>query len=413
MTMKITNRTGDVVTVRSFKHDDPSLWAALGTEWYGSDLPGSIETDGWPKLKIAIYEGQVSGAALGAMPCARNFDISGDFDDNSHLVLLRGQPNNVFDRDGFGSKYNSSCHLGHYGALDVNNLKQAAEAESTSITQSTTGKGLNKALAEVRAVTDAVQKSLAELAKIADSAATMPIATPIFGLLSILLIALAPDKEPPPPPTIDEITDAVKTIVTDALDQDKARDVAISFVGAAQFCGLWAAVARANVPATGDPQELGDEEQKRFELDLRDWVHGNGDFQRQLRLARGTPAVTKYILPSFVSGLLADLQMQRMDLMIRVHHGHTEIPTDLTKLKDLATGASAALDKAASAFVDFSGDSIATKYHLYNRQTATVPELKPARDAFTLRYTGAPDLGFVDAAKVSLNELHQSSRQRS
>jgi hypothetical protein len=403
MQMRMTNRTGDLITVRSFRHDDPVMWMAEATEWYQPGQVGTIETGSYSKVKFTIYEGKVSPGDLGLGPHQRRFDISGDFENNRDLVLARGQSNSVYDRD--CSKFGGEVHLNHYGAIDCTALKQSADQQSAIVFR-----GLSKALLEVRAGIDTVQKSLAALEKLAELGPEVgAIAAPIFGVVSIILIALAPEKEPPPPPTIDEISDAMNNVVIEALYAQDARHVAQACVSAAQFCGHWAAAARARVPTkdgqASPPLELDEAEKQRFLLDLRQWLHGDSNLQQQLGLGKATPAVTKYILPSFVSGLLADLQMHRMDLMVQAHEGHTETIRNLTDLRDLATSAIMALNSAEGAFFAFRGDSIKKKHHLYNNDVAEqVPELQPARGAFTLQYTGTTDLAFLYSAIKQLGE---------
>jgi hypothetical protein len=398
----MTNRTGDLLTVRSFRHDDAALWAAEATEWFHPGQVGTIETGSYSKLKFTIYEGRVYPGDLFFGPHQRRFDLVGDFDNNRDLVLARGQSNSVYDRD-CNSKYGGEVHLNHYGAIDCAAVKQSADQQSAIVFR-----GLSKALLEIRAGIDTVAKSLGELAKIAEVTPAVGVfAGPIFGMVSIILIALAPEKEPPPPPTIDEISDAMNNVVIEALYAQDARHVAQACVSAAQFCGHWAATARAKVPMkdgqASAPLELDDAEKDRFSKDLTGWLHGNGNLQQQLGMGKATPGATKYILPSFVSGLLADLQMHRMDLMLQVHDGHTETIRNLEDLLDLAKSAINALNVAEGAFVAFRGDSIKKKYHLYNNDVAEqVPELQPARDAFTLQYTGATDLVFLHSAVKEL-----------
>lgn len=399
MRMNITNRTGDLITVRSFRHDDPVLWGAEATEWYQPGQIGTIETGSFSKLKFTIYDGKVSPGDLGLGPHQRHFDLTGDFENNHDLVVVRGQSNSVFDRD-WGNRMGGDAHMNNYGAIDCTLLKQQSDAQQSTVVL----RGLSKALLEVRAGIDTVAKSLAELQKVAELEPEVGIfAGPIFGVVSIILIALAPETGPPPPPTIDEISDAMNNVVVEALYAQDARRVAAACVSAAQFCGTWAAAARANVPTKDGqasvPLELDDTEKQRFSSDLRQWLHGDSNFQQQLGLGKATPAVTKYILPSFISGLLADLQMHRMDLMLRVHDGHTETPRDLTDLRDLAQSAMMALNSAEGAFVAFRGDFIKKKYNLYNNDVAQqVPELQSARDAFTLPYVGTTDFTFLYSA---------------
>jgi hypothetical protein len=404
MQMRITNRTGDVVTVRSFRSDDPVLWAAEATQWFHADQPGTIETGSYSKVKFAIYSGQVSAGDLGLGPQRHKFDLTGDFDNDRDLVLVRGQSNNVYDRD-CGSKYGGEVHLGNYGAIDCLALKQSAAEQSAVVFR-----GLSKALLEIKAGIETIAKSLGELEKIAKLVTPVGLFSgPLFGMVQIILIALAPEKESPPPPTIDEITDAINNVVIEALYAQDARHVAQACVNAAQFCGHWAATARARVPTKDGqalpPLELDEAEKDRFLSDLHQWLHGDSNFQHRLGLGKATPAVAKYILPTFISGLLADLQMHRMDLMVQAHDGHAETIRNLTDLRDLAASAVTALGNAEAAFLAFRGDSIKKKYTLYNNDTANlVPELQPARDAFTLQYTGATDLGFLYSAVVQLGE---------
>lgn len=356
------------------------------------------------KLKVGIFGGKHSeGDFFFGLAAAGAFDLAGDFEDGHTLVFLRGQSNNVFDRDTSSWSPWSGSHAKNYGALDVAKLNQDAQSERRP-----TPDGLAKQLTHAREVVDIVEKSVAEFTELGEGTPVGAFSGAIFGLVNVILLAVAPENEPPLPPTITEITEAMKDVVIEALQEQKAKDVAAACVQAAQFCGHWASAARDRVPKTNGhesaPPEFDTSDIETFRSGLRGWLHGNGNFQQLLGRAKAESEVAKYILPTFVSGLFADLQMRRMDLMVHVSEGHTETQTDLRELRDLATSALTALDNAKHAFHEFCLGTVKTKYNLAMNATAEAPELQAVRETFTLKYTGATDLPVVDNAKKKLDD---------
>ena len=147
-------------------------------------------------------------------------------------------------------------------------------------------------------------------------AATGPVgalpATALLGVGSLILQALNQNvPQPPPPPDLGAITEAVKTVLKEELDAAEAVKAASLFLTITGWLEKEARLAHGAVWGHGATlRDLSDHDEDDFRNDLEEYCRDGGSFQVTLDQMVRTPSQAKYILPVFLTGVATSLQIR-------------------------------------------------------------------------------------------------------
>ena len=146
---------------------------------------------------------------------------------------------------------------------------------------------------------------------------------------------------------------------------------------AGHWCVRWTRMANALTGAgSGDFTQS---EKDQFRHDLHDWLFEQSSFQFYLNKLRGNSEISKYVIPSFITGLSTDLQMRRIQLMDRILQGHTLVDADITELTDGVTSAGKALGAAKAAFTEFCQNTVASYLNVGKEAATAIDEASVLR----------------------------------
>jgi len=224
----------------------------------------------------------------------------------------------------------------------------------------------------------------------------------LLGIGSLFLQQLGKNvPSPPPPPDVDAIADAVKTVLTEELDARDAAEASSTFLTIAGWLEDQAMVAHAAVRGHGAKPPLGDfsdHDEDDFRNDLEEYRRDGGDFQKTLDQVVRNSSESKYILPSFLVGIATSLQIKRLHETVRHLDGADLTDEDVQRYKDKAQFYLDGVDSAARALNAF----VASKVQKENLQGTD--EGTALTRIITKIHTGQEDLTFVDVQKRQIQE---------
>src|SRR5262249_5902259 len=225
----------------------------------------------------------------------------------------------------------------------------------------------------------------------------------LLGVGSLLLQQLGKNvPSPPPPPDVNAIADAVKTVVQEQLDARDAAAASSTFLTIAGWLEDQATVAHAAVRGHGAKPPLGDlsdHDEDDFRADLEEYRRDGGDFQKTLDWAVRNPSDAKYILPTFLVGVATSLHIRLLHEHVRHLDGVNLTDEDVQKYKDKAQFYLNGLDSAATALKAF----VASK--VQNESLQGLDEGNTLTRMITKMYTGQEDLAFVDTQKTQIQGI--------
>jgi hypothetical protein len=386
--LNITCRTGDnLLTIRTFRSNDGSYSTSEHTDWIYKDQ--TINHDhGADTIKIAIYQGKYSAGDPifffgkgGDFPAA---DVVGDFSWDKNILLVNGTANRYPAR--------SNPHwpdLNQYGAVNWTDVLSKYQGQTAATSNSA---GAIDAAGQIgQILVSAVATGL--------DGANNPALGAAGGLVAFIgpiLLDLFDSQAPPPaPPDITQISDAVKNVVQEQLAINDAQKAASVFHAAANFCIKWWNEAKALQPG----HDFTGEDKNEIHSTFNEWLSDLQTFQTNLEYLKAHPEIARYVLPAFITGLAADLQMRRVYLMIRKVDGHAINLYNVTELKTRTLGASKALLNARQSFDDYCKAKILADL---TTNTIDFDEGRQLKKLVVKSYTGQDNLDFVAKARGNL-----------
>lgn len=237
----------------------------------------------------------------------------------------------------------------------------------------------------------------------------------LFGLGNLLLWAYAPKEDPPPePPTLGEISDAVRSIVREELDMQAAEEAVTSFLLVAHRLQEMAGYSWDQVHGEGVGPGLPDlSPHDRADFMRRiESIEGDTDNTRlnwHLEHFRRNPQIAKFALSAYIAGIGAGLQARRLHLLARLLEPQ-DAPRltagDVSRFIAYAESQRAALENAFEAFKEYR-DGLMAEHSL----TYSVPEGGEAASLINRMYTGSSGLRFAPDALDDLKNVIELLRQ--
>lgn len=212
----------------------------------------------------------------------------------------------------------------------------------------------------------------------------------VMGLGSILMLAMNSEtEEPPPPPNLEQIQDAVRSVVKEELQQSKSEDLAVAFQAPANWLINWARLTNEQLTAKGseDPLEtLSAHDEADFRRELEDFLSPQSPFQHSLNLVHQHPEYALYLLPAYMTGLMADLQIRRIHLMIRHMDGARITVADAEHFHERIIRSKDTFDKSLALFQEKRAQEVT------EHQLSGTPEGEQVAEMFNIKYAGIKDV---------------------
>ena len=217
-------------------------------------------------------------------------------------------------------------------------------------------------------------------------AATGPAGMAVLGIGSLLMMAMnSQATQPPPPPSLEQIQDAVRTVVKDELIKSKSEEFAVD----CQIAANWLIEMARNgygqmvSPGEGDVLlTLSTHDEVDFRENLEGFIKPQSRFQHALNYIQLHPKYSVSILPAYFTGLLADLQLRRMHILIRHLDGARISFEDLAVFRQQALKVKEIFSTGSIAFKTVRDKEI-SQYKLLG-----LPEGDDYKSLYNLRMTG-------------------------
>lgn len=365
MGVYITNRTNQVLTFATTKHkaSRTSMGQPITLEWIhrGQSMDRHQHED---EVYVTVAAGEHS------TPVGMVSDLllvgDGPYLNTTSLLLVEG-----------GRKIVDWKAINHKYVLDSGSLAGG-------------GGPPDPALAEGLAVTAVIFSALSTALS-----ATGPVGAVPAGLFSFMSsMMLFAEEEPPQPPELNEIEQAVERIVERVLEEQfqkhDARQAAIRFLGAQDWLlrqeRSFQSVRKGG-PKASDGQGR-EEWAQDFVKELTGWASPSSEFKQTMDVVRSSPEIAKWIIPAFLAGIAAYLEIQRLyalEKSSRVGISATTI-TDFQAEVDMCRRALVATSNAWHSYCD----GILRKESIYG-----TPEGREVTKALTLAYAGTDQIGPV------------------
>lgn len=366
--MRITNRTAGTVTIKtSTSRDTPGNWI----EWTWK-VPGAYfdRGQGHDSVYVRVAPGKISEwdhtnfdkgwdklMGSGAKPNAYS---------NKHSLLIVDGGRRIVDWSVVRDKY-----LGPGSLTDV-----ASSGDPVAPV--------------ILKVATAVFSALST-----GFSATGPTGAVPAGLFSLFASMMSfTQEEPPQPPNIGEIKQAVgrevKRVIEKEFQKQKAEDAAVTFLGAQEWLlqrqrSFWSVEKAKRGPQTREgrnPEQVAVD----FKDELKDWGAPGKDLTHQVRLLRSDPETAKWIIPAFIAGIGAYHQIARLYILEQVSREGISADTIENFQTDLEHSRNALI--ATSRAWNQYCDSL-----LQDEGIGGTPEGVQVKNALTLAFTGTTKIG--------------------
>ena len=375
--MKSTNRTGGILTIGWYRGTDIVRGNYI-KDWTYSHPDQTCDHDcGENTGYLALFRGEFDpfwhNPSLGWN--AKELEIGPLPNDHTMVIVVRNDNLSYADWTSVNAKWSG----------------QAATL-ATASTQ------INEGLAIAQNLINALSTGLAATGPVG----ALP-AGALLGVGSLFLQQLARNvPSPPPPPDVNAIADAVKTVVQEELDARDAAAASSTFLTIAGWLEDQATVAHAAVRGHGAKPPLGDfsdHDEDDFRRDLEVYRQDGSDFQTKLDWAVRNPSDAKYILPTFLVGVATSLHIRLLHERLRHLDGVDLTDEDVQKYKDKANFYLNGIDNAKTALKAF----VASK--VQNENLQSTDEGNILTRIITKIHTGQDDLTFVDTQETLIQGI--------
>ena len=345
--MKITNRTNEVLTYQTHHTAFPE--GPITHEWIS---PGQShnKAQGVDDVRVFVAPGKISGAQKGFLPTKYLISDAGPYPNTHEILLVRGG-RAIVDWSAVKAKY-------------LSGIKPVTANPDKS------DPALEQGLACAAAIISACATGLGAMGP----AGALP-----AGALQMLGSMIGLQTDPPPsPPNIDQIEVVVKNVVKTQSDLDLALSAATSFLRAQQWLVDQDAAFRDATENGGAGDLVPD-----FHTHLEEWAAGNRGFVKHIDDMCQSPASAKWIIPAFLAGVGAHLQIQRLHAVAN----HRRDRAAIEEFQQEVDRCREALLKTADAWRDY------VLGRLREDVIDGTPEGTWASQTLTRAYVGADDVG--------------------
>jgi hypothetical protein len=264
-------------------------------------------------------------------------------------------------------------------------------------TQAKVGDGLKS----VRMVLSALNSSLSAVGDV------FPPVAVVSSFVEFFLGSLLDDAEDQPKQiTIEEIRDTLVEVIEEANDKDRAREAASVFFDTLQWLADQAARAvelrNSTVNGRTDPNVL-----RGLDAELQDEIKSRAsetsNVSEQLSFCRSNPSITMWILPAYIAGVTAKLQLHRLDDIRRAVKGAPITDVDVNVFLRDVNASIEGLKRGRDRLDHYADTKCAEE-----KVPPTTVEGQTLRKWIFERHTGTGSLAFVDEAVVELEAIRNS-----
>jgi hypothetical protein len=365
--VKITNRSGQTLTIRTrknaFFHAPYTTW-----DWFG---PGqTLAKDQKEDFKLWVATGKVSTADGPGFYKHQILEDSGPWHDSHHLLLV-GDGRTVVDWTAVRQK-----HLG--GTPPPSEVREEPLDQTVRIAS---------------AIIAALATGLTTIGPYGG------VPSGVAQLFSSMMLLTGPEgQDPPEPPNIADIENAVEKVVTrvisEGLQRQDASDAATSFLLAEEWLlDRYGAFKSAGAKQGSDFKELSQD----FEFHLESWADPNGRFRGHIDKMRRQPEIAKWIIPAFMSGLAAHLQIWRLHALMQHRDGSITSHTIEQYQREV--------DRSRSALLETGRALTRYRYSILQRDSILgTPEANEVNTHLCRTLTGTDEIGPNDSAQQMFTE---------
>ncbi|WP_066964152.1 hypothetical protein [Microbulbifer sp. Q7] len=383
--MKLINRTGQVITIKTYKWEDGLKSYDKSYEYIHKDQHWS-SNQGFANAAVSVWHGRVSPSdfflmAKNTLDPNRLIDAGPCSNTEAHIIRKSGKTFKIIHWSKVEKKWKgNSIKLG--GDNDGNNANIEKGLQAGMILLSGLATGI-AALGPVGAAPSGL----------------------IMGFGNLILFAFMPDNiQPPPPPNLEEIQDAVRKVVKEELDITEAEKVATSFEQTSNWFYNLGNLAHSQLQGRGAGEpltELSQHDKQDAINKIENIISGLDPFEINLAHMNRYPEIARAILPAYISGIASSLHIRRLHEWLRRKDG-SRITDDtltayLTHLNSCITG----LDKARTSFVEHCSALIAAD------GLDGIAEAEVLKKLYNKTRCGEETLDFVDKAIGLLDGIRQ------
>lgn len=383
--MKLINRTGQVVTIKTFNWKDGVKSYEKSYEYLHKDQHWN-SGQGFANASVFVWHGRVSPAdffwmAKNSLDPNRLINAGPCSNTEAHIIRSSGKGFKIIHWSQVEKKWQGiSQELGADNDGNNANIEKGLQAGMILLSGLATGIA---ALGPVGAVPSGM----------------------IMGLGNLILFAVMPDdQQPPPPPNLDEIQDAVRKVVKEEIDTNEAEKAATSFEQTSNWLYTLGSLAHSQLEGTSVGEvltELSPHDQEDAINKIENITSGLDLFESNLAHMNNHPEIARSILPAYISGIASSLHIRRLHEWLRRKDGSRITDETLTSYLDHLKRCRNGLDVARNAFVEHC-NSLITADGLDG-----VAEAEVLKKLYNKTRCGEESLDFVDKAIVLLDGIRQ------
>jgi hypothetical protein len=232
--------------------------------------------------------------------------------------------------------------------------------------------------------------------------ATGPVGALPAGFFSFVAsMVLLGEGDPPEPPdlgAIEEVVErVVERVVKEQLQQNDAKSAVSRFLRAQNWLvgrerEFWSLAKQKGRQQRGDPKD-GERFAAHFVEELEGWAAPSGEFQSQIDQMCLRPEVAKWIIPAFMAGIGAYLQIWRLHVLVQSDRSFISSET-VKRFQAEVDRCRSGLIAAAAAWHQYCANVLETQ------GIAGTPEGNLVTRALTRAYAGTDEIGPVEPAGV-------------
>jgi hypothetical protein len=381
--MYIYNAAGEDITIWVYKFKDIAQAHIGGIpasyEWTGKDSPYDNSLDANTDFSLYVARHKQNSGYVRTMDPATTLEIyqAGPYQDSSNLVVASVGFTLTADK------------------LVVVDWIKVQQEYLTGAPQAAQRAAADQALNTALHVAGILITALAAAVAVAGAGAGGPVlvAAGVGGLLAWIQ-APTPQSPVPVPPDLVEISAAVRDIVAAELDKVSAENAATHFTQAMAWL-VTTGLQYHEKAAQMSPHDL-----KDFKRVLESYVAANQDFQINLAHMKAHPEQAMYIIPAFLLGIAAQLQLQWLHALLRFAEGTPIKSVDIERFKQEVDSCQTALQKAQVAWSKHCDNEVVKKA-LMNAPVHS----QWIRKFLTKAVTGHEDLTFLQGPLKDLREV--------
>lgn len=383
--MKLINRTGQIITIKTYNWKDGIKSYEKSYEYLHADQHWN-SGQGFANASVFVWHGRVSPAdffwdAKNSLDPNRLINAGPCSNTEVHIIRKSGKGFRIIHWSQVANKWKGNAKkLGGDNDGSNANIEKGLQAGMILLSGLATGVA---ALGPAGAAPSGL----------------------IMGLGNLILFAFMPDdQQPPPPPNLDEIQDAVRKVVKEEIDINEAEKAATSFEQTSNWFYNLGNLAHSQLKGSGVGEtltELSPHDKQDAINKIENITSGLDPFESNLAHMNNHPEIARSILPAYISGIASSLHIRRLHEWLRRKDGSRITDETLTAYLDHLNNCSNGLDAARNAFVEHCNSLIAAD------GLDEIAEAAELKKLYNKTRCGEETLDFVDKAMGLLDGIRQ------